>query len=43
MAFEEEDKKDLLKEKLDKIDPLRLTPLEALNILYELKEFGNKK
>ena len=43
MAFDEEEKKDPLKEKLEKIDPLRLTPLEALNILYELKEFENEK
>ncbi|MCI8575644.1 MAG: DNA mismatch repair protein MutS [Bacilli bacterium] len=41
MAFEEE-KKDNLKEKLEKIDPLRLTPIEALNILYELKELSTK-
>lgn len=41
MAFEEE-KKDNLKEKLEKIDPLRLTPIEALNILYELKELSIK-
>ena len=37
MAFEEEKEKDPLKEKLASIDPLRLTPIEALNTLYELK------
>jgi DNA mismatch repair protein MutS len=42
MSFEE-DKKDPLKEKLEKIDPLRLTPIEALNILYELKELSTKE
>ena len=30
--------KDLLKEKLDNINPLETTPIEALNILYELKK-----
>ena len=36
MEFPEE-KKDWVKEKLDKLDPLRMTPMEALNALYELK------
>ena len=36
MEFPEE-KKDRVKEKLDKLDPLRMTPMEALNALYELK------
>ena len=36
MEFPEE-KKDWIKEKLDKLDPLRMTPMEALNALYELK------
>ncbi len=36
MSFEE-NKNDPIKEKLAKIDPLHLTPMEALNILYELK------
>ena len=43
MSFDEEEKKDPIREKLEKIDPLRLTPLESLNILYELKEFLNQK
>lgn len=34
----EEEKKNPVKEKLDAIDPLKITPLEALNILYELKQ-----
>ena len=28
---------NISKEKLEKIDPLRMTPIEALNVLYELK------
>ena len=37
--FEEESKQDAegLKEKLEKINPLNMTPIEALNYLYELK------
>ena len=31
-------KKSKIEEKLDKIDPLSITPMEALNILYELKK-----
>ena len=31
-------KKSKVEEKLDKIDPLSITPMEALNILYELKK-----
>ncbi len=37
MTFDEE-KKDPLKEKLKTIDPLHITPMEALNIIFELKE-----
>ena len=37
--FKEEKKdKDELKESLEKINPLEMTPMEALNYLYELKE-----
>ncbi len=38
--FNEEvkEEKNELKEKIDKIDPLKMTPLEALNYLYELKQ-----
>ena len=37
MEFPEE-KEDAIKEKLKTIDPLRMTPMDALNTLYELKE-----
>lgn len=37
MDFKSEDKPDLLREKLKEIDVLNLTPLDAINILYELK------
>ncbi|MDE6284963.1 MAG: DNA mismatch repair protein MutS, partial [Bacilli bacterium] len=38
MDFKEEPKKeDILKEKLESIDPMNMTPIEALNYLYELK------
>lgn len=36
--FLEEKKDDDLKEKLAKINPLEMTPIEALNYLYDLKE-----
>ena len=35
-SFEEE-KKDDVEEKLEKINPLEMTPIEALNFLYDLK------
>lgn len=38
IAFTEEKECDVLQEKLKEIDPLRLTPMEAINKLYELKE-----
>lgn len=39
MDFIEEPKKeDLLKNKLEAIDPMNMTPIEALNYLYELKQ-----
>lgn len=38
MNFEEKKSKDELREKLKEIDPLHITPMEAINILYELKE-----
>lgn len=34
---EETPKEDIIKEKLKNVDPLNTTPIEALNILYELK------
>lgn len=33
-----ETKKDELREKLKEVDPLHITPMEAINILFELKE-----
>ena len=40
MSFDEPEqiKKSLLEEKLEEIDPLNMTPMEAINALYELKE-----
>ena len=32
----------ILKEKLDQLDVLKITPMEAINILYELKEISKK-
>ncbi len=47
MNFEEpvetNDKYDIIVEKLNKINPLEVSPMEALNILYELKNDLNKK
>ena len=37
MDFIEDKKDDNLKEKIMKINPLEMTPIEALNYLYELK------
>lgn len=37
MVFDEP-KKDLLREKLKNIDPLHITPIEAMNFIFELKE-----
>lgn len=37
-AFDEEPQKNEIIELLRKIDPLKVTPIEALNILYELKQ-----
>ncbi len=34
----ENDKKDELREKLELVDPLHMTPMDALNFLYELKK-----
>ncbi len=38
MVFDEQKKEDKIKEQLEKINPLHLTPMEAINKLYELKE-----
>jgi len=40
--FDKEDK-NKVEEKLKEIDPLKTTPLEALNILYELKKIMDEK
>ena len=40
---ENNDKYDIIKAKLDKINPLEVSPMDALNILYELKKEMNKK
>ena len=37
MVFDEP-KEDKLRDKLKTIDPLHITPMEALNLLFELKE-----
>ena len=47
MNFEEnvieDNKYDIISKKLDAINPLDISPMEALNILYNLKEEMNKK
>ena len=35
--------KDPVRDYLEKIDPLNMTPIEALNKLYELKEMERKR
>ncbi|MEG1892819.1 MAG: DNA mismatch repair protein MutS [Bacilli bacterium] len=39
---EKEERKDTLKDKINALDPLNMTPLDALNTLYELKKDINK-
>ena len=39
----EKKEQDVIKEKLENINPLEITPIEALNILYELKQETKKK
>ncbi|HHX33256.1 MAG TPA: DNA mismatch repair protein MutS [Mollicutes bacterium] len=41
LSFDFEEK-NLLKERLETIDPLKVTPMEAINILYELKEISKE-
>ena len=36
-------KYDIIKKKLDDVNPLEVSPMEALNILYELKKEMDKK
>ncbi len=38
MEEEIDDEKDIIRDKLEKINPIETTPLEALNILFELKK-----
>jgi len=38
----EEDKTSAVEEKLQEIDPLHMTPIDALNVLYQLKEMMKK-
>ncbi len=40
--FDEPEKKNKALEKLEEIDPLKCTPMDAINILYELKELSKK-
>ncbi len=43
MDFETNDKYDIIKKKLDDVDPLNISPMQALNILYDLKKEMDKK
>jgi hypothetical protein len=47
MNFEENDKKDdnydIIIKTLEEINPLNISPMEALNVLYELKNKIDKK
>ena len=38
----DDDERDVIIEKIKKINPLEITPIDALNILYELKQSINK-
>lgn len=40
---EESKQESIVEEKLKEIDPLKITPIEALNILYDLKQTLNQK
>jgi len=44
MAFDfvEEDKNNPVLDRLEEIDPLKCTPMDAINLLYELKELSKK-
>ncbi|MCR5787791.1 MAG: DNA mismatch repair protein MutS, partial [Bacilli bacterium] len=44
MPFDEPEEvtKSIIEEKLEEIDPLNITPMEAINKLYELKELSKK-
>ena len=38
LTFEEEKKESIIEEELKKINPLEMTPIDAINKLYELKQ-----
>ena len=40
--FDQTEEKNEVLERLEEIDPLKCTPIEAINILYELKELSKK-
>ncbi len=42
LNFEEEKKESEIEKKIKEVDPLQITPLEALNILYDLKKEVDK-
>ena len=42
-TFDNNDKYDIIIKKINEVDPLRTTPLDALNILYDLKKEVDKK
>ncbi len=42
MEFDEVKKESVIEEKIKQIDPLNMTPIEAINLLYELKEISKK-
>ena len=42
MDFEEVKKESEIENKVKEIDPLNMTPIDAINFLYELKEISKK-
>ncbi|HAB66067.1 MAG TPA: DNA mismatch repair protein MutS [Firmicutes bacterium] len=40
--FDEPSESNLVLERLEEIDPLKITPIDAINLLYELKELSKK-
>ena len=43
IEFEEDNKSNIIEEELKKINPLEMTPIDAINKLFELKQLINKK
>ncbi len=41
--YETNNKYDIIKKKLEEIDPFKITPMDALNLLYDLKKEMDKK